>query len=119
MKSRWPNFSEKDFKWATPTCCLSDMDEAFMNRLQTARDIAGVPFKINSAYRSPEWEKFKNRSGNSMHCLGRAVDISCRDSKSRLEILNALLQAGFNGIGIGRTFIHADDRYDRMIWLYD
>ena len=34
-------------------------------------------------------------------------------------ILNALLQAGFNGIGIGRTFIHADDRGDRMIWLYD
>ena len=117
--SRWPNFDEKEFRWATPTCSLSDMDATFMDRLQTARDIAGVPFKVNSAYRSVDWEKYKNRSGNSMHCLGRAIDISCRDSKQRHVILNALLQAGFNGIGIGRTFIHVDDRGDKMIWLYD
>lgn len=116
--NRWPNFSEKEFKWATPTCSLSDMDPTFMDRLQTARDLAGCPFVINSAYRPVTWEKAKDRSGNSMHCLGRAVDISCKDSATRYRILSAVIQAGFHGIGIGKTYIHVDDRGNGLVWLY-
>ena len=115
----WPNFSEDEFRRATPSCSLSDMDPAFMNRLQTARDLAGCPFVINSAYRTKEYELRKKRSGNSMHCLGRAVDISCRESFTRYRILSALIQAGFHGVGVGQTFIHVDDREMQTIWLYD
>lgn len=96
------------------------MSPSFMNRLQTARDIAGLPFCINSAYRSVSYEKRKGRSGKSMHCLGRAVDVSCKDSVSRYRIVNSALQAGFHGIGIGKNFIHLDDRESStLIWLYD
>lgn len=55
-----------------------------------------------------------------MHCLGRAVDVSCKDSVSRYRIVNSALSAGFHGIGIGSTFVHLDDRESStMIWLYD
>lgn len=118
MNKRWKNFNELDFAMAVPSCSLSSMNEGFMNRLQTARDIAGIPFKINSAFRSKEYELSKGRSGSGFHTLGAAVDISCKDSHSRLLIVDALLKAGFTGIGIGPTFIHVDDRVEQLIWLY-
>lgn len=115
---RWPNFSDREFCLCSPSCSLLDMDPSFMDRLQTARTIAGVPFKINSAFRSVEHELSKNRSGKSMHTLGRAVDIKCCDSGSRYKIVSALVAAGFHGIGIGSTFIHVDDRELSLIWTY-
>lgn len=119
MNSSWPNFSAEEFLKATPSCSITDMVPSFMNRLQAARDLAGCPFIINSAYRNQEYELRKKRSGNSMHCLGRAVDISCKDSVTRYRILDAVLKVGFRGIGIGRTFIHVDDRTSMTVWLYD
>ena len=113
------HFSEEEFTRATPSCSLSDMNIGFMVRLVTARDLAGCPFIVNSAFRSKEYELRKKRSGNSMHCQGRAVDLSCKDSSTRYRIIKAALQAGFHGIGIGRTFIHLDDRDTLTIWLYD
>lgn len=94
------------------------MDGNFMNRLQTARDLAGCPFIVNSAHRTVAYELKKHRTGRSMHCLGRAVDLSCRDGATRYRILRAALQAGFTGIGIGDTFIHLDDRDNPTTWLY-
>lgn len=118
LPTRWPNFCEDEFRSASPSCSLDDMSASFMDRLQTARDLAGVPFKINSAYRSVEYELKKKRTGKSMHCLGRAVDIKCVDSGSRYVILGALIRAGFRGIGIGSTFIHVDDRDVSLLWTY-
>lgn len=89
-----------------------------MERLQTARTLAGVPFKLNSAFRSEDYELAHKRSGKSMHCLGRAVDIKCVDSGNRYRIVNALIAAGFNGIGIDNTFIHVDNRDIPLIWIY-
>lgn len=116
---RWPNFHDSEFAKCSPGCFLSDMDEAFMDRLQTARTLAGVPFVLNSAYRSKDYELRKKRSGNSMHCLGRAVDIRCVDSGTRYRIVECLIASGFRGIGIGNTFIHVDDRDNvSLIWTY-
>lgn len=116
--SKWPNFSVDEFARANPPCSLDQMDDKFMDRLQVARDLAGVPFVINSAFRSVSWEKSKKRSGKSMHCQGRAVDIKCVDSCNRYRILSALIYAGFKGIGIDNTFIHVDDRDISLIWTY-
>lgn len=118
MNKRWKNFNELEFNMAVPSCSLKQMDESFMNRLQTARDIAGIPFRINSAFRSEPYELSKGRSGNGFHTLGAAVDLACTSSRDRLIIIDALLKAGFTGIGIGPTFIHVDNRSDKLIWLY-
>lgn len=96
------------------------MDTAFMLRLDEARALAGIPFVLNSAFRSYEYELDHGRSGSGYHTKGRAVDISCKDASSRYIIVKALIDAGFHGIGISNTFIHVDDRPFSLarIWTY-
>lgn len=112
-------FKSIEFKMCTPACDKSDMNERFYNRLNSARHMAGVPFILNSAFRTSTWDREKGRSGTSYHCSGRAVDIRCNDSYSRAKIVTAAICCGLNGIGIADTFIHLDDRDVPCIWLYD
>lgn len=112
-------FSESEFQKCIPSCKKSDMNVDFMKRLNRARRIAKIPFVLNSAYRTVDHEKLMNRTGNSMHTKGRAVDIKCLDSSSRAVIVKALLDVGFRGIGIANRYIHVDDREIRLIWLYE
>ena len=97
------------------------MDSTFVGMLDNARESSSVPFKINSAYRS---EKHNQRVGgkkNSSHLVGKAADISCTDSRSRWIIISALQKAGFNRIGIAKSFIHVDSDEDKaadVIWTY-
>jgi len=96
------------------------MDEYFLAKLDDAREFAGFPFFINSAYRSPDHpESIKNPT--SSHIKGLAVDIRARDSKTRYLIIDALMHVGFNRIGIADTFIHVDDDRNKscgVIWTY-
>lgn len=96
------------------------MDKDFLEKLDRAREFAGFPFFINSAYRSPEHpESIKNPT--SSHIKGLAVDIRATDSKTRYLIIDALMHVGFNRIGIADTFIHVDDDKDKssgVIWTY-
>lgn len=114
-------FKPEEFLRATPPCTISQVQETFLDSLDVARGYAGVPFIINSAYRPESWEREHNRSGLSMHCLGRAVDLSCKNSETRYKIVSALLRAGFRGIGISKTFIHVDNRSagNPLIFLYN
>lgn len=92
-----------------------------MSKFDTAREIAGIPFVINSAYRSPVWDRSKGRSGTGAHTLGRAIDIRCNSDRNRFLIVNALIKAGFTRIGIAKTYIHADDsslHSQQVVWLY-
>jgi zinc D-Ala-D-Ala carboxypeptidase len=97
-----------------------NMNESFLMRLDEAREYAGIPFIINSAYRSPQHpESIKNPT--SSHIKGLAVDISAKDSRTRGLILDALRAVGFNRIGIAKTFIHVDVDYDKsqnVTWVY-
>lgn len=114
-------FKDEEFKRANPACTLSDMNEEFMHRLDECRDFAGIPFVINSAYRSVDYEKSKGRSGTSQHTKGLAVDIRCRTNAERFRIVASLLVAGFHRIGIGTGFIHVDAGYpdsQPIIWTY-
>ena len=96
------------------------MDKDFLEKLDRAREFAGFPFFINSAWRSPEHpESIKNPT--SSHIKGLAVDIRARDSRTRYLIIDALMHVGFNRIGIASTFIHVDDDKDKasgVIWTY-
>ena len=113
-------FAPDEFAKCTPQCSVDDMSSFFMYRLNVARHIAGVPFVLNSAYRSVDWEKRHNRPGTSSHCKGCAVDIRCFDDRSRSRIIYGAICAGFRRIGIGRSFVHLDSDSDKpnAIWLY-
>lgn len=96
------------------------MNVNFLAKLDEAREYAGIPFIINSAYRSPTHpESIKNPT--SSHIKGLAVDISVKDSRTRFLVLDALLVVGFSRVGISNSFIHVDldmDKSQNVIWTY-
>ena len=97
------------------------MDAIFLGKIDEARDIANIPFKITSGYRTRKRNKKVGGVANSSHLKGLAADIRCKDSKSRCIILNALLEVGFNRIGIAKTFIHCDidaSKSPNVTWVY-
>lgn len=116
-------FKPEEFSRCVPKCNISDMSLSFLQKLDVVRDYAGIVFKINSAYRSSDYDKSKGRSGKGFHTLGRAVDIDCRNSVSRAKIIEACLRVGLS-CGVSSTFIHIDDRdvdegyLDPIVFLY-
>lgn len=114
-------FNEKEFNNCIPSCSLQDMDQDFINKLDELRVEAGIPLVINCAYRSPEWEKSKDRSGSGDHPQGKAVDIRCNSSDTRFKILRAALKLGFTRIGVAKTYIHVGtgkNLPEKVIWMY-
>jgi uncharacterized protein YcbK (DUF882 family) len=86
--------------------------------LDRARGIAGVPFEIVSGYRCLHHNADVG-STSTNHTSGKAADIRCTDGQTRVKIVGALLEVGFNRLGIGPTFIHADiNQGPQAIWLY-
>lgn len=98
-----------------------NMNQEFLLKLDRAREVAQIPFKINSAYRTPEHNAKIGGKPNSSHLKGLAVDISVTDSRSRFIVLKALIEAGFHRIGVAKTFIHVDDdksKSPEVVWVY-
>ena len=107
-----------------------NMDRAFLDKLEEAREYAGIPFKITSGYRTKEHNEELRKKGykasaNSSHLIGKAADIAVGSGAERYIILNALIKSGFKRIGIAKTFIHADtDSIDQggtkpnSVWTY-
>jgi len=97
------------------------MDDDFLEMLDRARDFAGIPFIINSGYRTKAANRDAGGLKNSAHLDGFAADIRCNASRERMYIVGALLEAGFNRIGIGNGFIHVDNdptKPEDVIWTY-
>lgn len=100
-------------------CGLYNVDAEFYRMLNQARDLAKVPFKINSGCRCEEHNQFVGGRVASAHLTGQAADIQTNSSRDRYYILLGLMMAGFTRIGIYRTFIHADSANHipgRVIW---
>lgn len=103
----------------TPPCSLSDMNKDFLYKLQIVYE--KIPFHINSAYRSKEWEIAHKRSGSSSHVKGLAVDIHYRNSRELALLVSNFLAVGISRFGIAKTFLHVDadpDKVSPCIWLY-
>lgn len=99
-------------------CGENNMDENFLRLIDLAREIAGVPFIINSGFRCQKHNKEVGSSSQN-HPSGRAVDIKATDGYTRGKILKGLYKAGFKRVGIRGDFLHADtmDKHENC-WLY-
>ena len=81
--------------------------------LQTLRDELGESLTINSAYRSPKWNKAVGGAPNSMHLQAKASDLVCKSKtpKQLKAVIEKLIKAGKmqdGGVGLYPSFVHYD-----------
>lgn len=99
----------------------SRMQPSTLQMLDNAREIAGIPLKINSGFRTKSHNAYIGGAKYSSHLYGYAVDIHCTDSRRRAIILDALREVGFTRFGVADSFIHTDndpDKDQNVVWLY-
>lgn len=116
-KTPWPHFTAAEFRHATPSCDPIQMSLSFMEAIEEVRVRSGVPMRINSAFRSQEYERSKGRSGSSYHCVGCALDVACTNSVSRYKLIEAAMHFGKLSMVIHPTYIHFDNRSVHKIIL--
>lgn len=109
----WENFAPKEIACRGTGKLL--INERSLDQLQALRSFIGKPFHINSGYRSPEHNAAVGGATNSMHLQGQAFDISL-SNLDRLELYEAAVEYGFNGIGQYPSFMHIDTRDYRARW---
>ena len=102
------------------------------NQLQFLRDYTGRPITINSAYRSPDYNKKiggahkiinGKRVETSQHVFGKAADITIQSLKPAevFMIIEELIDMGHmlqGGLGLYDTFVHYDIRRTKVRWDY-
>ena len=97
------------------------MDPKLLNMIDEAREIYGKPIHVTSGYRTEAHNRKVGGVDSSSHLKGLAIDVACVRSDNRFKMLNALLEVGFNRIGVASTFIHVDidkDKSQNVIWTY-
>jgi len=91
-----------------------------VNKLETARLIARIPFHITSGYRClshPESIK----KPKSAHTTAEAADIEVNNDSERYLILLGLNEASFIRLGIAKGFVHGDCSEklpQSVLWVY-
>jgi uncharacterized protein YcbK (DUF882 family) len=76
---------------------------------------------LNSGFRCARHNEAVGGVKDSSHVKGHAADIAAFDAPSRFKIVRALLDAGFDRIGVGKAFIHVDDdpaKEPDVMWVY-
>lgn len=127
------HFSPSEFDTPGEPGTGVNMDAEFMQRLDHARRIAGVPFTITAGggYRTAKYnadliKRNPNASARSLHKDGLAADIAVPngDAHRRAVIVGALMEAGFERLGLANGFVHVDagtEKHGRRtpaIWIY-
>jgi uncharacterized protein YcbK (DUF882 family) len=118
-KVRYFNYSEFDSPDVQGSGQL--MDKTLLEMLDEVRDKFDKPIHITSGFRTPAHNEAVGGIETSSHLKGLAVDIACKKSTDRFDLINCLLDVGFSRIGVAKTFIHADIDFDKVqgvIWTY-
>lgn len=129
----WRFFSyEGDSMLACPESGERGMNDAFMRKMDRLRMALGVPIRVTSGFRSPEYnEKISTTGIDGPHTTGRAIDIQLMgDISMNWELLQYARGFGFYGVGFRmhgpheKRFIHLDDLEAHeaprpRIWTYD
>lgn len=89
--------------------------------LQILRDHLGEPIHINSAYRSPAYNKKIGGKPASKHMIAQAADITCKSKTPKqlhaiIEKLIADKKMKQGGLGLYPGFVHYDVRGTKARW---
>lgn len=96
------------------------LEKELVDKLNSARHVAGVPFIITSGKRTPESNAGAGGVESSSHISGLAVDLRVSDGSTRFAIVKGLLAAGFNRIGLYDLHCHVDcdtSKPQNVIWV--
>lgn len=120
------HFSKDEFDCADgsemPFEVLNNVIEV-ANNLEVLRAHFGAPITINSAYRSPVYNRSVGGAVNSQHLGGKAADVVI-DGVTPDEVADAidfLIEVGLmkeGGLGRYNTFTHYDIRGTKSRWDY-
>jgi uncharacterized protein YcbK (DUF882 family) len=80
---------------------------ALLIGLQALRDVLNKPIRINSGFRSIEWNKSIGGASNSLHTLGLAADVVV-EGVTPIHIASIARDLGFGGVKAYPTFTHVD-----------
>ena len=97
------------------------MDHDLLVMIDRARALYGKPIVVTSGFRTESHNEKVGGVSSSSHLKGLAIDVACIRSKDRFKMLTALLEVGFNRIGVASTFIHVDvdkNKSQNVIWTY-
>ena len=97
------------------------MNKELLSKLDMIREAYGKPIHINSGYRTEAHNEKVGGVSSSSHLKGLAVDISCKSSRDRFELVDLFIKHDINRIGIASSFIHIDidkDKSANVIWTY-
>ena len=98
-----------------------NMNTLLLKMIDKVRELYGKPITVTSGFRTESHNEKVGGVSSSSHLKGLAIDVACVTSKDRFEMLTALLEVGFNRIGIASTFIHVDidkNKSQNVIWTY-
>jgi zinc D-Ala-D-Ala carboxypeptidase len=117
------HFESWEFK--CPCGCgggIENMSPKHLIMLDKARDLAGIAFILNSAYRCQAYnDSLRDSVPDSPHVRGCGSDVRANNSRERFIILKAAIEVGFNRIGIAKTYIHLDNdpaKTLKVAWMY-
>lgn len=110
-----PNFKVKEF------ACKDGTDEILIDTqlmwlLQYIRDIFEKPVIINSAYRTPAYNKKVGGATLSRHIQGQAADIVVKGVSPAEVYKTADKLVTMGGVGKYDTFTHVDVRGTKTRW---
>jgi len=74
---------------------------------QYARDVYNKAFNINSAFRTPSWNKHEDGSINSKHLISCAIDGWIAGVKQQ-DLANLFYSMGLIRVGVYASFVHFD-----------
>jgi zinc D-Ala-D-Ala carboxypeptidase len=112
------HFSREEMQ--CPCCKACEMNGYFMDQLEMIRGMFHFPMRINSGYRCQKHnDSLLNSSPNSWHTKGKAADISWDefDAKTKHRLLEKSIRY-FEGIGIGKSYLHVDLGGEEKVWVY-
>lgn len=115
----WQYFklSEKTGNFGT----VADLKPELVDMADIGRGYSGIPWKITSGFRTPEYNKNIGGAVNSDHLTGDAIDVLCRNDEERWKIIDGAMKAGFRRFGIGEGFVHiglAKHKAQGVMWTY-
>lgn len=115
------HFSAHELACKGKNCCGNTcaMNPKAIEALEEFRELVGVPFSPNSAFRCNRHNERIQGSKNSQHTKGFAIDIPLLEGFTidRMAVAAESIPAFLNG-GIGKypTFLHIDVRNGKSRW---